>query len=153
VGSVGGQVLSAVDDRPLAGALVRVVSGDFNATATTDGSGFFSVSDVPASGTVMIHVEANGMLTADTTATFTPEAGDFPMSNATLTVAKEDPGDPTNMWTRITFSEPVGFGSPGTSLSGNNCVLRHLQPRPQRGHGRRPGRVGEHQLPLHPVAG
>lgn len=86
VGSVGGQVLNAVDDRPLAGALVRIVSGDFNVTATTDGSGFFSVSDVPASGLVMILVEANGMLTAETTATFTPEAGDYPLSNATLTV-------------------------------------------------------------------
>lgn len=86
VGSVGGQVLSAVDDRPLAGASVRVVSGDFNATATTDGSGFFSVSDVPASGAVMILVSANNMLSAETTATFTPAAGDYPMSNATLTV-------------------------------------------------------------------
>lgn len=86
MGSVGGQVLDATNDRPLAGAQVRVVSGDFNVTATTDGSGFFSVSDVPASGPVMILVEANGMLTAETTATFAPAAGDYPLSNATLTV-------------------------------------------------------------------
>jgi hypothetical protein len=86
VGSVGGQVLNAVDDRPLPGATVRIVSGDFNVTATTDSSGFFSVSDVPASGWVLVIVEAHGMLTAQTTEEFTPEAGDFPLSNATLTV-------------------------------------------------------------------
>jgi len=86
MGSVGGQVLDATDDRPLANAHVRVVSGDFNVTTTTDSSGFFAVSDVPASGPVMIVVEASGMLTAETHATFTPAAGDYPMSNATLTV-------------------------------------------------------------------
>ncbi len=86
MGSVGGQVLDAVDDRPLSGAQVRVVSGDFDGTATTDGSGFWSVSEVPASGQVMVLVTANGRLSAETTATFTPAAGDYPMSNATLTV-------------------------------------------------------------------
>ncbi len=86
VGSVGGQVLDASDDRPLAGASVRVVSGDFSGTATTDGSGLWSVSEVPASGSVIVIIEAPGMLPARTSATFTPAAGDYPMSNATLTI-------------------------------------------------------------------
>lgn len=86
MGSVGGQVLTAEDDRPLANAAVNVVTGDFNVSTTTDGSGFFSISEVPASGTVLVLVEGAGMLSAETTKTFTPAAGDYAMSNATLTI-------------------------------------------------------------------
>jgi Carboxypeptidase regulatory-like domain len=86
MGSVGGQILDATDDRPLVNASVSIVTGDFSVSTTTDGSGLFSVSDVPASGPVLILVNGVGALSADTTAVFTPAAGDYPMNNATLTV-------------------------------------------------------------------
>ncbi len=43
----------------------------------------------------------------------------------TATIAKEDPADLLNRTAIVTFSEPVGFGSPGTALSGlgSNCVI------------------------------
>ncbi|MFH2006342.1 MAG: carboxypeptidase-like regulatory domain-containing protein [bacterium] len=85
-GSVGGQVLNATDDRPLAGASVRIIAGDFTTTTTTDGSGIFSISEVPASGPVLIIITASSFLSAEVIGTFNNAAGNFPVNNATLTV-------------------------------------------------------------------
>ncbi len=85
-GSVGGMILDATDDSPLGGVEVLVVAGDLQVTDTTDGSGLFEVTNVPASGPVLVTFRKAGYLSGDLVAQFTNAAGDFPVNNATVTV-------------------------------------------------------------------
>jgi hypothetical protein len=62
-GVVGGLVLSASDQSPVAGATVTLVSGGTTSTATTGMDGAFSFAGVPF-GTFIVEVSANGTLSA-----------------------------------------------------------------------------------------
>ncbi len=49
-GVIKGQVMSVIDDRPIAGAIVTVLkNGRTKATAVTDSGGFFTIPGLPAS--------------------------------------------------------------------------------------------------------
>lgn len=87
VGSVGGYVKDGLIHEGLSGARVRVKSGSFEASVTTDGSGFYSVDGVPAGGEVLVIIDAPGFLSAEVTGRLGNSAGNFPVDNATLTFA------------------------------------------------------------------
>ncbi len=88
-GSVGGLVYDGISQTPISSdteVLVTVIAGDQTMTTTVDENGLFSLSDVPASGPVQVLVTADGYLSAHLTADFTNEAGEFPVSNAAVSL-------------------------------------------------------------------
>ena len=85
-GSVGGVVLDAAPGLPpLAGASVTVIAGGSTFNATTDVNGTFAVSDVPA-GSVVVKLSSMGRFDVYLTQVLDSSAGNFPVSNAALTV-------------------------------------------------------------------
>lgn len=85
MGSVGGMILDAADDTPLSGVVVKIVCGSFVATASTDASGIFTISGVPANASVLATFEKPGYLSAQAVGTFAGTAGNYPVENDTVT--------------------------------------------------------------------
>ncbi len=85
-GSVGGVVLDGTAGFPaLSGATVTVIAGGNTYTATTDMNGTFAVRDVP-SGSVVVKLSSPDHFDAYFAGTLASNAGNFPVSNASLTV-------------------------------------------------------------------
>ena len=89
-GSVGGVVYDGLTQNPIssdaAEVHVTILAGGQKLTATADEDGFFSISDVPASGPVQVLIEADGYLSAHMSAEFVNEAGEFPVDNASISL-------------------------------------------------------------------
>lgn len=88
LGSVGGVVLNGVTEAPIVGGVeVTVIAGGHEPfTVTTDADGRFLVQEVPASGNVVVLLEAEGFLPTRLTGELDGEAGNFPVGNATLSI-------------------------------------------------------------------
>lgn len=87
-GSVGGLVLDAVTEGPVAGGaeVVVLAGGAEPQTATTGDDGTFMVDEVSASGNLVVMIEAAGYLPAQVEGGMDNAAGDYPVDNAVLTV-------------------------------------------------------------------
>ena len=85
LGTVGGVVFDAGTDGPLAGVTVTVVAGGTAFTATTDDSGIYQVTNVPATGGVLITYDLEGFLPARQQAAFPVAPGNVPYVNPTIT--------------------------------------------------------------------
>ncbi len=85
LGTVGGVVFDASTDAALAGVTVTVVSGGYTFTATTDDAGIFQVTNVPATGGVIVMYSLDGFLTARTQMTFPVAPGNVPYENPSIT--------------------------------------------------------------------
>lgn len=105
VGSVGGQVLDGLTDTPLSGVTVTIVAGSFAAKGVTDASGIFAVSGVPASGPVLATFTKSGYLSADLVGAFANAAGQFPVSNATVTFGPLELLPSTGSFSLFVFDE------------------------------------------------
>lgn len=85
-GTVGGVVLEAAPGLlPLTGATVTVIAGGATLAGTTSAEGIFSVKDVPV-GSVIVKITAGDHFDVYVTGTLNAAAGNFPASNAVLTV-------------------------------------------------------------------
>lgn len=131
-GSVGGLVLDGADDRPLAGVEVKVVAGSTVVVTTTDASGIFSVTDLPASGVVFVIFEKEGYLSAQQTGVFENAAGNFPVDNATVTLGPISLLPSTGSFSVYVFDE---MGQPATghilTLSTRTRYLEYVDGMPQ----------------------
>ncbi|MDY0003297.1 MAG: carboxypeptidase-like regulatory domain-containing protein [Polyangia bacterium] len=117
VGSVGGLVLDAENDRPLGGVAVRIVSGGFSASATTDASGVFAIQGVPANDVVLATFEKGGYLSAQQMGAFVNAAGNYPLDNASLTLGPVGLISSTGTLSLYVFDEM------GRPASGHELIL------------------------------
>lgn len=91
MGSIGGVVLDLATGLPLEGVAIEVVAGgkifpeENKAQIVTDASGRFAIENVPA-GDVIIQMSKADYITARFDDVLDDSAGEFPRSNATLSV-------------------------------------------------------------------
>jgi len=123
MGSVGGVIFDAVTDAPIGGGVdvTLIAGGEEPFTTTTDENGYFMVSEVPASGDVIVMVSAEGYFSAQITKSFVNAAGDFPVQNAILSIGPIGLIPANSSMTVRLFSE---HGEPveGVSLSATTAV-------------------------------
>ena len=84
-GTVGGILLDATNEGPLAGATVTLVTGAANLTSTTDPNGLFQFTKVPA-GSFIVKFEAMGFVPVTLNRSLEGSAGNFPVNNPSLTI-------------------------------------------------------------------
>ncbi len=84
-GSVGGVVFDAHTDAPVEAIQVSLIVGDHFVTTTTDASGVYAFSDVPASGNALLLFSAEGYLSARQSVVFSEAEGNTPYLNPTAT--------------------------------------------------------------------
>jgi hypothetical protein len=84
-GLVGGVIVDAASEMPLAGATVHIVSADATVDATADMNGVWQAKDVPA-GSIIVTLSQMGYVTATFNATLSGAVGNFPVANPTLTL-------------------------------------------------------------------
>ncbi len=81
-GTVWGEVLDALTGAPLEGATVSLAAGETATTTTTDASGTFHFSGVPAGGNVGVTITKEGFTRATTQVYVSASAGNFPTEGA-----------------------------------------------------------------------
>mgnify|MGYP006289392057 CR=1 FL=1 len=123
LGSVGGVVLDAVTQAPVAGGVdVTVLSGGGEPiTTSTDGNGYFLVTDVPASGNVIVMIQSDGYYSAQLNGAFNNAAGNFPVDNAILSLGPIGL-IPANRSMTLRLVSETGEAVPNVSLTATTNV-------------------------------
>ncbi|MBU1220176.1 carboxypeptidase-like regulatory domain-containing protein [Myxococcota bacterium] len=86
-GTVGGFVMDATTDAPLEGVNITVISGSTTLTAVSGADGIFSVQNVPATGSVVVLMDADGYASARQIIPFEMGTGNTPFVNPVATAS------------------------------------------------------------------
>lgn len=84
-GTVGGIVIDAANEMPLAGVAVKIVSGSSAISATTDMNGVWQATGVPA-GSFILNLQQMGYVPTTFNATLNGAVGNLPVHNPALTL-------------------------------------------------------------------